>query len=62
MASSIHHVGFKIDVFDSESRLLIKFFNRALNCPEITESFSIEEIVDIENFIDEFKSLSLKHC
>ena len=54
-----HIVGFKIDVFDNESRPLIKLFNRAMSDPNIISAFDAAELERLETFIDCFKDLAL---
>ena len=58
--TSQHSTAKRFEVFPDEMNLMVKFFNLALDTEKINTQLTAEELEDVNNFINDFKSLTLE--
>ena len=61
-SDGVHHVGFKMEVYDDEARVLVKLLNRALQNRNLMSDFSDDEVSSLNEFLDAFKDNTLSSC
>lgn len=61
-SDGVHHVGFKMDVYDDEAKVLIKLLNRALQNRNLMSDFSDSEVSTLNEFSDALKDNTLSSC